>query len=124
MHQPKKQEASSTEISREDIRIAREDDARSENLSEEQKDEFELSNTSSCSAQKKNKRASTRLAASKKPVTAKDVKKRKPNSLTDYKEACKEKHTTDKLKLKQYNEKINNGTITDKEKKARLNLIR
>jgi len=31
---------------------------------------------------------------------------------------------TDKLKLKQYNEKINNGTITDKEKKARLNLIR
>lgn len=52
------------------------------------------------------------------------MKKRKPNSLTDYKEACKEKHTTDKLKLKQYNTKMANGTITDKEKKARLNLIR
>lgn len=52
------------------------------------------------------------------------MKKRKPNSLTDYKEACKEKHSADKLKLKEYNTKIKNGTITDKEKKARLNLIR
>jgi hypothetical protein len=38
--------------------------------------------------------------------------------------ACKEKHLTDKLKLKDYNTKISNKTITDKEKKQRLNLIR
>jgi len=31
---------------------------------------------------------------------------------------------TDKLKLKEYNKKIKNGTITDEEKKKRLNLIR
>jgi len=54
--QPEKKAESSTEISREDIRIAREDNTMSENLSEEQKNEFELSNTSSSSARKATKR--------------------------------------------------------------------
>jgi phenylalanyl-tRNA synthetase alpha subunit len=116
----------STDMSREDIRIAR-DENLSENLSEEQKNDFELSNNSSVAPPvhlKDTKRSLTRSKRSKKPLVAKEVKKRVANSLTDYKEACKEKHSTDKLKLKEYNTKISKGTITDKEKKARLNLIR
>ena len=63
VNKPEKKTEVSTEVSREDIRITREENDCSENSSEEQKNEFELSNTSS--AQKKGKRASARL--SKKP---------------------------------------------------------
>ena len=54
-------------MSRDDIRITREAD-QSENMSEEQKNEFELTNNSSVAqSEKKNKRASARLKSSKKP---------------------------------------------------------
>jgi len=94
---PEKKAESSTEVSQADIRSIREENDCSHKIEieeknecdeEEQKNEYELSNSSSTQSQikKKGTRASARI--SKKHQTAKDVKKRKPNSLNDYKEAC------------------------------------